>query len=81
MWVTTVQPWFVSCRDVTGFAVTLVDTYSETVRVQFSDVRVYARKLNFQANLCEVFAEDESRHCYGDLVLGWAVLQNTVFKR
>jgi len=31
MWETTVQPWFVPCRNVTGFAVTLlVVTYSET---------------------------------------------------
>jgi len=36
------------------------------------------RKLHFQANLCEVFAEDKQHYC-GDLVLGWAVLQKTIF--
>jgi len=36
------------------------------------------RKLHFQANLCEVFAEDKQCYC-GDLVLGWAVLQKAVF--
>jgi len=28
------------------------------------------RKLNFQANLCEVFAEDKQQLYCGDLVLG-----------
>ena len=32
------------------------------------------RKLHFQANLCEVFAEDKQHYC-GDLVLEWAVYQ------
>jgi len=31
------------------------------------------RKLHFQANLCEVFAEDKQQHYCGDLVLEWAV--------
>jgi len=31
-------------------------------------------KLHFQANLCEVFAEDKKQHYCGDLVLEWAVL-------
>ena len=30
------------------------------------------RKLHFQTNLCEVFAEDEKQHCFGDLE--WADL-------
>jgi len=37
------------------------------------------RKLHFQANLCEAFAEDKQQHYCGDLVLGWAVWQKTVF--
>jgi len=37
------------------------------------------RKLHFQANLCQVFAEDKRQHYCGDLVLGLAVLQKTVF--
>jgi len=42
-------------------------------------MQVYnVRKLHFQANLCEVFAEN--KYC-GDLVLGWEVLQKTVFNR
>jgi len=41
-------------------------------------MQVYnVRKLHFQANLCEVFAEDKQQHYCGDLVLGWAVLQKT----
>jgi len=39
------------------------------------------RWLHFQENLCEVSVEDKKRHCCGDLVLGWAVLQTSVFKR
>ena len=31
------------------------------------------RKLHFQANLREVFAEDKQQHYCGDLVLEWAV--------
>ena len=43
-------------------------------------MQVYnVRKLHFQANLCEVFAEDKQQHYCGVLVLGWAVLQKTVF--
>ena len=39
-------------------------------------MQVYnVRKLHFQANLCEVFAEDKQQHYCEDLVLGWAVLQ------
>jgi len=37
------------------------------------------RKLHFQANLCEVLAENKQQHYCGDLVLGWVVLQKTVF--
>ena len=37
------------------------------------------RKLHFQANLCEVFVKDKQQHYCEDLVLGWAVLQTTVF--
>jgi len=40
MWETTVQPWFVPCRNVTGFAVTLVVTYSEMDSVKFIDASV-----------------------------------------
>ena len=36
-------------------------------------------KLQFQANFCEVFAENKQQHYCGDLVLGWVVLQKTVF--
>ena len=39
----------------------------------------YCRKLDFQANLWEAFSEDKKQHYCGDLVLGWAVLQKTVF--
>jgi len=39
----------------------------------------YCWKLDFQANLCEAFSEDKKQHYCGDLVLGWAVLQKTVF--
>jgi len=43
-------------------------------------MQVYnVRQLRFQANLCEVFAEDKQQHYCGDLVLGWAVLQKTDF--
>jgi len=38
-------------------------------------MQVYnVRKLHFQANLCEVLAEDQKQHDRGDFVLGWAVL-------
>jgi len=32
-----------------------------------------------ESYLCELFAEDKQQHYCGDLVLGWAVLQKTVF--
>ena len=52
-----VQPWFVSCRNATDFAVTLVVTSSETDSAKFNDTSVYyVRKLHFQASLCDVFA-------------------------
>jgi len=35
--------------------------------------------LDFQENLCKTFAEEKKQHYCGDLVLGWAVLQKTVF--
>ena len=58
----------------------MVVTYSETDSVKFNDSSVYiVRKLHFQVNLCEVFAEDKKQHYCGDLVLGWVVLQKTVF--
>ena len=47
------------CKSLTGFAVTLVATYSETDSVQFNDASVYVRKLDFQSNLCKAFAEDK----------------------
>jgi len=59
---------FVQKRWPTGFAVTLVVTYSETDSVKFSDGSVYVTELHFQANLCEVFAEDKKQHYCGDLV-------------
>jgi len=34
----TIQPWVVACTNVTGFAVTLLVTYSGTDRVKFKDV-------------------------------------------
>jgi len=40
---------------------------------------VYVRKLDFQANLCEALPRVKQQHYCGDLVLGWAVLQKTVF--
>jgi len=78
MWETTVQPWFVPCRNVTGFAVPLIATYSETDSVQFNDV--YVRKLGFQSNLCETFAEEKKAPLWR-LSLGWGVSQKTVFNR
>jgi len=39
------------------------------------------RKLHFQANLCEIFAEDQKQHYCGDLVLGLVVLQKTVLQQ
>jgi len=66
-----VQPWFVSCRNATGFAVTLFVTYLEIDSVKFNDSRAYnVRKLHFQAKLCDVFAENKKQHYCGDLVLG-----------
>jgi len=60
--------------------VTLFVTYSETDSVKFNDSCVYnVRKLHFQANLCEVVAEDKNQHYCGDLILVWAVFQKTVF--
>jgi len=80
MWETTVQPLFVPCRNVTGFAVTLVVTYSETDSVYFNDASVYSvRKVDFQANLCETFDEDKKQHYCGDLVWGLGVSHKTVF--
>jgi len=64
---------FVQKRRLTDFTVTLVVTYSET------DSVIFGQTSHFQANLCEVFAEDKQQHYYGDLVLGWAVLKKTVF--
>ena len=68
----TVQPWFASCRNGTGFAVTFATemylvTYSETDSVKFNDANVYnARKLHIHANLYDAFAEDKKQHCCGD---------------
>jgi len=43
-------------------------------------MQVYnVRNLQFQVNLCDVSAEDKQQHYGGDQVLGWAVLQKTVF--
>jgi len=56
---TTVQSWFVPWRNVTDFVVTLFATYSETDSVRFNDASVYVRKLDFQSNLCEAFAEEK----------------------
>jgi len=72
---------FVQKRWLTGFTLTLVVTYSETDSVKFKDTSVAynVRKSHFQANLCEVFAGNKQQHYCGDLVLGWVVLQKTVF--
>ena len=38
------------------------------------DASVYnVRKLDFQASLCEAFAEDKKQHYCEDLVLGWGL--------
>jgi len=37
-----------------------------------NDASVYnVRKFDFQANLCQAFAEDKKQHYCGDLVLFW----------
>ena len=80
MWETAVQPLFVPCGNATGFAVTLVVTYSETDSIYFNDASVYnVRKVDFQANLCEAFDEDKKQHYCGGLVWGWGVSHKTVF--
>jgi len=44
-------------------------------------VQIYnVRKLHFQANHCETFAEEKKQHYCRDLGLGWAILPKTVFK-
>jgi len=51
----------------------LVVTYSENranLKMQVYNINI--RKLHFEANLCEVFAEDEKQRYCGDL--GWADL-------
>jgi len=50
---------FVQKRWLIDIIVTLVVTYSETDSVKFKDASAAYnfRKLHFQANLCEVFAE------------------------
>jgi len=72
---------FVQKRWLIGFTVTFVVAYSETDSVKFKDASVAynVRKLHFQANLCEVFAENKQQHYCGDLASGWVVLQKTVF--
>jgi len=43
-------------------------------------MQVYdVRELHFQANLRKVFAEDKQQHYCEDSVIGWEVLQKTVF--
>jgi len=65
---------------VTGFAVTLVVTNSETDSVYFNDASIYnVRKLDFQANRCAPFAEDKNQHYFGDSVVGWGPQLKTVF--
>ena len=57
-----------------GFAVTLAVTYSDTDSVYFNNASVYnVRKLDYQANLCEAFAEYKKQHYCGDSVLEWGV--------
>ena len=72
---------FVQKRWLIGFTVTFVVAYSETDSVKLKDASVAynVRKLQFQANLCEVFAENKQQHYCGDLASGWVVLQKTVF--
>jgi len=66
-------------RWLTRFTVTLFVTNSETIRANLK-MQVYnVRNLQFQVNLCDVSAEDKQQHYGGDQVLGWAVLQKTVF--
>jgi len=45
--------------------------YSETDNISFNAASIYVRKLDFQADLCEAFAEGKKQHYCGDLVLGW----------
>jgi len=35
--------------------------------------------MDFQANLCESFAEDKKQHYCGGLVLEWGISQKAVF--
>ena len=59
---------------------TLANWLNQKDTAQNLKMQVYnVRKLHFQANLCEVFAENKQQHYCEDLVLGWAVLQKTVF--
>jgi len=45
-----------------------------------NDASIYdVGKLDFQANLCEAFAEDKKQQYCRELVLGWRVQQKTVF--
>ena len=78
--LSTAMICFMQKRWLIGFTVSLVVMYSETDSVKFEDANVAynVRKLHFQANFCEVFAENKQQH-YCDLVLGWVVLQKTVF--
>jgi len=54
--------------------------YSETNSVKFNDANVYnVRKVHFQANLCEAFADYKAALSWRLMVLGWAVLRQPAF--
>jgi len=58
-----IKPRFVSCRNATGFALTLVVTYSETDSVKFKICKLIMLE-SYMENLCEVIAEDKKlRYC------------------
>jgi len=58
----------------------LVVTELKRDSVKFNDVSVCnVRKLHLQENLRKAFAEDKKQNYCGDLVIGWAVLQKSVF--
>ena len=73
-----------SRKNLTGFAVALLVTCLETASIEFNDSSVCnVKKLHFQANLCEIFAEDKKHYC-GYLVLGgqfYKRLSSTISKQ
>ena len=59
VWETTVQPRFVSCRNFTGCALRWL-SHIQKQTAYHSMMLVYTRESDFQANLCEAFAEDKN---------------------